>query len=490
MAINFPGKPVHEEVWPKEGDYQNLAETKGVIFQYDKFTNSWDIVGPDNIATTEWVLGQKKDDTTNLERAYDLVTATNDIGVECGYNTKKNIVCDSDFDSALRGGFLNPPDGNGDDIEDVLDYTIPDWAECVSNQIGDGSMSAIGYDRDRVSPDTNDGSLSTLSYKYEELESLTITTVDKDGEDVDWYNEVATDDTLEISFEGSGGNAQYAVYVITAIEEVGAYHVYLRLRYVGSSHPEEEINVTGPTTYYQLRTYKRSVTTAGATFDGPVRVKTDDDEALSARSKTGSTERTFVVNTNNKKVSASVEYNSLLGGLGYDDPELLATYGYVNLRLGPDDVARGPYLPLKGGTLSNEFGLKIKRQVSGDTFLIEGNVTTSDNGRGDLLKVKSSGGKDYLAYNNNVANEGDGLLNKNQIQTLIAGGADTTAYVKLYGDTMKGPLILHASPSYNSNGKQAATKEYADAREYVYNGQTNEPGRIWTTGNSLFFNPY
>ena len=82
MVINFPSKPTHEQVWPAKGDYRDLEETKGVIFKYDQFTNSWDIVGPDNIATTEWVLGQKKDDTTNLERAYDLVTATNDIGVE------------------------------------------------------------------------------------------------------------------------------------------------------------------------------------------------------------------------------------------------------------------------------------------------------------------------------------------------------------------------------------------------------------------------
>ena len=121
MAINFPSSPLHEEVWPKEGDTQNLAETKGTIFQYDKYSNSWDIVGPDNIATTEWVLAQKKDDTTNLERAYDLVTATNDLGLVASYYSKTNDTCNSEFDQSIRGGILYPPGGDGKELEEVFE---------------------------------------------------------------------------------------------------------------------------------------------------------------------------------------------------------------------------------------------------------------------------------------------------------------------------------------------------------------------------------
>ena len=209
---------------------------------------------------------------------------------------------DTVLDSTIRGGILHAPDGNDETIEETLEYAIPDWAKCVSDAgLGPGYLSYAGYDRDAVDPDINDGNMSTISKKYQDLESFCLHTQDDEGNDVDWYGSVATDDTLEISFEGSGGNVEYAVYVITDISVVDTFTVSLRLRYVGASHPEEDFNLTGTNTYYQLRTYTRNVTTAGATFDGPVRVKADDDEALSARRKTGSTERTFFVNTNDHR---------------------------------------------------------------------------------------------------------------------------------------------------------------------------------------------
>lgn len=494
MAINFPGSPTHDQVWPVKGDTINLSETKGVIFQYDQYTNSWDIVGPDNIATTDWVLGQKKDDTTMLERAYDLVTATNDIGIECGYNTKLFANCLSVLDSGMRGEVLT----DGNDYEDTLDTYIPDFAGCVvAAGLGAGSLGFAGIDPDLLIPENNDGSLTSINNAYRFLETLVLNKTDRFDDEYDWMNDVTIGDTLEMSYEGSTGNAEYVIYTITEVApSTNNNTVYIRLKYVGSSHPDDEIRITGANTYYLLRTYKRSVTTEGATFDGPVRVRTDDNEALSARPKTGAfaDERSFFVNTNSMVVSTSIKFSTSLGSQGYDAPELVATYGYVNMRLGADEGGnRGPFLPLVGGTMSNDFGLIIKRQAGTNsdgarTLTIRGKLTSNGSSNSDLLHVKETNGADYVAYHGKQYASPDAILNREQIDNLIAGGADTTPYLKIEGGTMEGKIRgISLSPYYSD---EAASKQYADTKEYVHNGSTTEAGRIWTDGNSLFFNPY
>jgi len=494
MPINFPGSPKHDQVWPVKGDTINLSETKGVIFQYDQYTNSWDIVGPDNIATTDWVLGQKKDDTTMLERAYDLVTATNDIGIECGYNTKLFINCQSVLDSGLRGEVLL----DGNDYEDTLDTYIPDFASCVvSAGLGAGSLGFAGIDPDKLLPENNDGTLTSINNAYRFLETLVINKTDRFGDVYDWMNDVTIGDTLEMSYEGSTGNAEYVIYTISDVApSTNNNTVYIRLNYVGSSHPDDEIRITGANTYYLLRTYKRSVTTEGATFDGPVRVRVDDEEALSARPKTGAYAdmRTFFVDTNSMVVSTNIKFSTSLGSQGYDAPELVATYGYVNMRLGADENGnRGPFLPLAGGTMTNDFGLIIKRQPGmnsdgGRTLTIRGKLTSSGSSNSDLLHVKEDGGADYVAYHATKYSNSDAILNREQIEVLIAGAGDTTPYLPIGGGTMTGKILgISLSPS---NDDEAASKKYADTKEYVHNGSTNEAGRIWTNGNSLFFNPY
>lgn len=493
MAINFPSSPLHEEVWPKEGDTQNLAETKGTIFQYDKYANSWDIVGPDNIATTEWVLAQKKDDTTNLERAYDLVTATNDLGLVASYYSKTNATCDTEFEASIRGGILYPPDGDGKDLEEVLAYSIPQWAECLSNSvISPASLYFIGTDEDATNPDINDGTISTISKKYKDIVSLAFSNVDRTGENLDWFNNVSVDDTLELSYEGSLGNVQYGIYTISGIQEVGDYDIVISLRYVGASHPDQDFINSGNsgTTYYLLRVYKKSVTTAGATFDGPLRVKYTDAEAISARPK-DSTTRTFSVNTQTQRIDATAEYDSLLGTQGFDDRECLVTYGHLVMRVGEDSNGnRGPFLPIKGGIVENDFGTVFKSTLSTNrpTFTIRGKTTGSGSTNSDLLVTKKKGSLDYIACNGTVTDQDDAVLNKKQIKSMVDGSADTTNYLPLAGGTMTGRIKgVKTTPESND---EAASKAYADTKEYVHDGYTNEKGRIWADNNTLYFNPY
>lgn len=487
MAINFPSSPLHEEIWPKEGDTQNLAETKGTIFKYDKYTNSWDIVGPDNIATTEWVLAQKKDDTTNLERAYDLVTATNDLGLVGSYYSATNETCDTEFGASVRGGVLAPPNGDDKELKEVLQYSIPDWAECLSDSgISPGFLYFIGIDEDGANPDVNtDGSMTAVSKKYKDIVSLAFSNKDNSTKNLDWFNTVSVDDTLELSYEGSLGNVQYGIYTISGIQEVGDYNIVISLTYVGASHPDENFQNSGNSgsTYYLLRVYKKSVTTAGATFDGALRVKYTDDEALSARPKDNTT-RTFNVNTTTKRVDASVEYDSLLGTPGFNDKNCLVTFGHLTMRVGEDkDGNRGPFLPLVGGIAINTFGTIFKQSLSDRaTFTIRGT------GNKDLFFTNTYGSQDYIACEHNVTNQNDAVLNKGQIQALIDGGADTTPYLPIAGGTMTGKIKgITSSPSQDD---EAASKAYADTKEYVHNGHTAEKGRIWTNGNSLYFNPY
>lgn len=498
MAIQFPGSPSHEQVWPEEGDLNNLKETKGVIFQYDKFVNAWDIVGPDNIATTDWVLGQKKDDTTNLERAYDLVIATNDVGIDEPYNTKQSQVCDDLFENTLRGGVSAPNQdptlgGDGKTVEEVLEYAFPEWAACVAaDGLGTGSVAFIGYDHFAADANNNDGTLKTSSSKYSELTGFVVNDTSRDDEVVNWYDNVRSEDTLELSFEGSTGNTEYAIYRITQVDRVDDTRIRARILFVGASHPDNDYRLTGQKTYYQFKTYSRSVTTAGATFDGPIRVNVDDDRALSAKSRSA-TQDSFNVDTVGDRVMVSDNYNALLGSAGYDDNNLVCTFGYVTARLGEDTPgSRGPWLPLTGGIVTNTIGVVIKQQIGGSiagkTFTIRGKTSSGSQGNSDVLTVKSYAGLDYLAAASTVNTPEDALLNKSQIQALINSNADGTSYLPIGGGKMTGRITgIELTPSSED---EAASKAYADTKEYVHNGTTSEKGRIWTNGSTLFFNPY
>ena len=71
MSIQFPEGPQNGDLFQPKPNPNNL------VFEYDKGTNSWTIVGPDNIATIDYVNDQLSDSTSDVVRNYHLHTSVN-----------------------------------------------------------------------------------------------------------------------------------------------------------------------------------------------------------------------------------------------------------------------------------------------------------------------------------------------------------------------------------------------------------------------------
>jgi len=82
MTIQFPVNPDNEMVWSPEDNPYNL------IFQYDSSTNSWQIVGPDNLATTDYVDDKILETGSDVIRNYDLHTNVNTVSLVADYLLK------------------------------------------------------------------------------------------------------------------------------------------------------------------------------------------------------------------------------------------------------------------------------------------------------------------------------------------------------------------------------------------------------------------
>ena len=385
MAIFFPNPATDGDIYPDKNspDYDDLIkETNGIIYKYVKSTNSWIIVGPDNIATTEWVLDQISDDQINLDKAYDLISATNTVGIEAGFNYVNKTTCNTDADSGIRGNIYD----EGYSVEAAAKENIYAWVECVltspTNSLGPGQFTTYGIDLEAA--DLLDDQVALFSRQYRYTRYLLFSEYDREnappnGRPLPWIDTLRIGDTLEFEYLG-GSDLDYVLYRITEIEyqdyttQLGRYTgVLIKVDYLSSNDPTRNYRVTGGSTYYGTKTYMKSYSTAGGIIDGPLIVRYTSTENSLFIAKDDNAEPTLKIDTADNMLLVNDDYNTKLAeywdGSNYIDPNpnSLVTLGHLDARFGGNDVLdptkQGPFLSTKGGTLTGELTLTIGRKI-------------------------------------------------------------------------------------------------------------------------------
>lgn len=525
MAVFFPTNPQNEDFYPdvNDPDYvQKLEETNGIVYQYDDSTNSWTIVGPDNVATTDWVLGQLKDDQTNLDKGYDLISATNTVGLLTNYNYINLTDCNTSADAGLRNSIYSEPSpgvpGLGLSIQEACDLEYDTWVNCCLTsvaKISNGTFTTFGVDAESAAND--DPNVALFSRKYKDTKAFLFSENDKDGTTPLWLDQVKVSDTIEINYRGSSGNLDYIIFRVETIErreEANAAGglfpgIFVEVLFLSSNEPDQDFRSTTGTTYYEFKTYRKSYSTAGGVIDGPLHViHTASDNAIFSAKEVGS-EPTLQIDTIDNTLKVNDDYDDNLvertdasGNTIQPDPKSLITLGHLDRRFGGNDVLdptkNGPFLSTKGGTLTSEVTTIVERKnntPSGiGSFDIRGKTSSSSNNTdNNLFTVKNEAGEaDYIAYKSEQASKSDGILNKGQIDSLIKVTDDKLSrYVRKDGSVdMTGHLKLKDSSP--TDGRHAASKSYVDNAPMgpVNNGLTDIPGQFYWYNNSLYINPY
>lgn len=507
MSIYFPRNPSAGQVYPKPGDVDELKKTGGIIFEYDSITNSWNIIGPDNVASTDWVLAQLDDDKTALERGYDLVSATNDITVDANYNyVSGHAASNADFESGMRGDVLE----DGKDYDESLSIQLDDWEHTTyeANKPGTTAFTVAGINKRIIDDSLDQGitepNVSVFSTEYRDIVEFFIHQNDRDGAFSDIFNNMGVGDTLEISFEGSDGNFDYSIYKVKSITEYkdrdtnssgDTEFLSIRVDFHSSSSPDKEILLTSTSTYYRFQNYKKAFSAEGGDISGYLRLVNTDPEVLSVKA-IGEDEHLFIVDTTNNNVNLNELHDYDLDYDGVKTNTAVVTKGHLNRRLGNvsvDATTKGPYLQIRGGTLTGETGLVIRRQDNvsngnSGTFTIEGRTKGNNASGGTILETYLKSNGDEIRYHGDYENR-KSIMPKHAIEDKI--NTDLNSYIKKSGGrddaTMSGRLYLLTQDPVD--GDEAANKKYVDDRPLVVPvGDPGLDGALWSEQGTLYWN--
>ena len=515
MAFQFPEEPTAGQRFPEVGADHI---TGGIVYQYNDLKNSWDIIGPDNVATTDFVKGAVQDATVAVDKGYDLIAATNVVGIDGPFQYNLNPEANDFQDADVRGRVFDPVDPKP--IPEAIELAREEWEVVMLeptiqfpttsyDRLSVGQFSVCGTDvpllEDTLASGVDDPNITFFSTKYKDVTSFIYAPVDEDGVAQDWMNEVSVGDALEFIYELEG-KQEYAIYIVTERKpaEHDKSYYSVTVEYVASIDGEEEFkNTIANSLAYRVRTYKKAYPITGGRLDGPIEIDYTGTKAFNVHPLgvgNSTSESIFRINTSENKIFANKAYDALLTTPGYQGEAYVVTLGHLNERLGTNSISigdKGPYLQLRGGQLEGELDFVVSRkqgaaQNSLGTLKILGKRPGSSNTNDIVLALKHDGAGDFLSYYGQDTADTHSLVNRGMVQPLID---DLEAKkVDKAGDTMTGQLILNGNGSHdydNPEPKNAAvTKEYVDQHPLgkVPLGVHNRPGEFFENEGILYYN--
>lgn len=500
MATYFPTNPTPNQRYPEPGDTAGLQKTGGVVFSYNDETNSWNIVGPDDIATISYVDGKLSNDSQAIDKGYDLIGATNDVGVQNNLNGSLSSACDNAYDRSLAGEVVI----GGRPIEEIYDRYIKEWSECVDTTLGSGEFTAIGHDPEKLDPLTNpNGNNIIISKQYQHITQFLCSTYDTDSAIIDW-DKVNVGDTIELNYIGGVGFNEYAIYNVLSIEQEGTYSYSINVKYFASSDGEAEFKVTSGSVYYNFKTFQKSYTTSGGTINGPVRIEYTGEAFVVVGDNPGDTPILTIDNTKDAPIVTTNDYDSSLDDTSLRIDASLATVGYIDRRFGSNNPSFniGPWVRLSGDTMSGTLTINRYPNITTDGveqgFILRGKIASTGSSNLILMSLKYNDTKpDYMAYHSQEKDADDALLNKKQIHEKVdtevekliplsgtVSGKDVTGEIKLADN------LSEQEDSYDN--KSVVSKEYVDTRPMgrVSDTEITEEGYFWAKDGNLYFNHY
>ena len=515
MTIQFPVNPDNEMVWSPEDNPYNL------IFQYDSSTNSWQIVGPDNLATTDYVDDKILETGSDVIRNYDLHTNVNTVSLVADYllkstagrvatdspnSTGEVYTCDQVFRDGLYGDTI--VDANPIKLEDSLAVQVPDWQNCISGYTNKGEFECVGYDEDT----------QVLSYKYKDIRSFVFNAQDENNAEYDWLKLSNPGDTLEVNYmaDGGGGDPRYALYrVLNVVEDTdkSPRRYGVEVLFVASATPDVEF-VNNPTkTFYQFRNYLQPLNSSGGTLSGDLKIVSDSTKALSVwRDEEDIIDRSFNVNTETAELMASAKLTEQLTKSNVQSsPNLLTTLGFVNKRLGitEDDTGYknnndGPFLQIRGGTMTGT--LTINRGNSGGghrTLTLKG--LADGDAKAIIFSAYVDATGDSVRYYGLIAHQND-IVNKKYVDDGVTE-LDTSLVSKLDRNNngskpddnqmnvnlkMGGKKIINLATPVDTELDTAANVEYVQSKMSgkILIGIQDAEGVLYDVNGALYYNTY
>lgn len=511
MAITFP-----------EGVDQELfyVPNSDLVLQYDAATNSWNIVGPDNLATIDYVDQTIATDATKTYRNSSLHKETNVLGVDTNKVVYVNTTCfnaaTSSFSSDLKftpgdddnpdGEELGPNNWNPPEYLIATQNTIPEWHECIGNNMPRGTFSYVGHDLV-----TSNGS---SEFRY--ILGFSMSKNDAEG-NPSKLGPVIPGDTFEIYLDTTARSAtsevKFALYEVVEVWE-GDNNITVSVLFLDSNTPEENVVAGLP---YQLYSYGKTLEKTGGKISGDLKVVSDSENAFEVwRTEDDFADKTwgmvFQVDTTNNDIVVNQEYNDdfKIPDTEYSqevNPLRVATVAYVNERLGVTLDERfpnedGPYLRTAGGTVAK---LEITNNSQGglQNLVVRG-ITSTSNGKGDGIVLSTLNN----AANNNLSEvnyygpvkKDTAIATKKYVDQQIAGNQyDLSPFLKKDGTREATGKLVYSS---NSSGYKTNIQDYNDrdipcakavknvSVATVYKGSSSTQGVLYETGGVLYYNTY
>lgn len=516
MAITFPDKAGRAD-----GDLFYVPDSDLVLQWHDE-TSSWDIVGPDNLATTDYVDQTIATDATKTARNSALHATTNVINIDTVRTATVNVGCRNsatssfagDHQYAAGGDFQLPPDQWNDAAYlHSTKGTLPEWAEC-NDGLSPGQFTFVGHDL----------VTSNYSAEYQYILGISVSKFDDVAANA-YFGKVVPGDILELYIDtttrsastGGGTAIKFALYEVVDVYDLVstiAFGVIFR----ESNTPEESI-LSGFD--YRLQTYGATLEKTGGTVSGDLKVVSNSDGAFSVWRNTEDIEFTsnpynlvFNIDTSENKVTVNEKYNESLEIPSGDsqsplDPLSVATIGYVNSRLGMAEDERtqnedGPFLRVAGGDVGREIGLKVLNSAMGgfQNFVIYGVTDKPSDGAQLILASINNTSNDNRTEINYYGPSQEGTKNITTVEWVNNRfddeRPDLTVFVKKDGSVNLTGKLKFNSPSlhtkdifdYDNDELVAAKAVKAIKVATVYNGYTDGEGELFQDKGVLYYNVY
>jgi hypothetical protein len=502
MSIDFPDNAVDGQYFPELGQ----AGPNDLQYVYDEQSNSWNLIAPDNIATTDYVDGLLGDNTRNIRRNYDLHRSTNTIPASFTSIENQVVTCNSLVYPSLHTelhtqGQNDLPAGQTNDLNDVVanGYSIPEWFDCVAPDLSTGEFSFVAYD---VDTDTRSrGFDHTIAFYFTNPGDL-----DPSQFALGYTLELKRD--IQVETNGFNDDA-YALFNIIRVEPqmLGSTlaGIGIGVEFLYSHNVDGDLDLFRSQGEHTFNVYAKSITSDGGSFSGPINIVYDSTETLTV-SKTDDVDTMVLkVDTTNNNIITNDTYNDLINALGDQDAILnsLATVSYVNTRLGVGNInsndANGPFLKLSGGTVTGRTVFDhVTAPSSGYTsFSIVAKPTPSasssaDRNRRDTLYLKTASDGDRIEYTG-LGNDDNEIQTKSHVTSVV--NSKLGSYVSKSGSTMYTNARISLSNSDKNTtftDRQLVTwgkvKDITVAM--VRNGSAQNPGEIYESGGSLFYKAY
>lgn len=485
-----------------------------LVLKYDEAQNSWNIIGPDNLATIDYVDQTIATDATKTYRNSSLHKETNVIGVDVLSNCTNIESCNTFATSSFSGDLKYDPDGvplspdNYNPPEYLISTkgTIPEWHNCIDPNLARGNFTFIGHDL----------VTSNASAEFRYIMAISISKSKADDSLYDIGN-VVPGDTLELyldsTLRAATAEIKFALYEVVEIYE-GSNNVTYSVLFKDSNTPSDQV-IAG--LQYNIFTYTGTLEKTGGVVEGDLKVVSDSGTALEVYkneepvSGGNPYNLVFKVNTSNNTITVNPEYNNSLKIPSDEakvalDPQQVATISYVNDRLGVREDERGrnedgPYLRLAGGSVDK---LEILNDATGSlqNFIIRGvisDTTTANNIILSTINNTNNGQKTEINYYGQIKYDNN-LVTKKYVDDGLAGaGVDLSPYLlmnasrditKTYLSYAKNLQIYDKIDSYDDYDVVPAKAIKSINVATVYNGATQTAGVIFQDGGVLYYNKY